>query len=191
MSARATGSAAFLVPHVSADVEWKASPLEGEVVALFDLYRDRLLRYLLTFGLAIPDSEEVIQEVFLSLFQHLSQDKSRQNLKGWLFRVAHNLALKRRSHVQRRLKMSGEIDLNHIEAIDPMPSPEDEVVNNQTRRRLFAVFQALPELDRRCLSLRAEGLRYREIAEVLKMSLGAVSISLVRSLERLSRAAER
>jgi len=191
MSARATGSAAFLVPHVSADVERKASPLEGEVVALFDLYRDRLLRYLLTFGLAIPDSEEVIQEVFLSLFQHLSQDKSRQNLKGWLFRVAHNLALKRRSHVQRRLKMSGEIDLNHIEAIDPMPSPEDEVVNNQTRRRLFAVFQALPELDRRCLSLRAEGLRYREIAEVLKISLGAVSISLVRSLERLSRAAER
>jgi RNA polymerase sigma-70 factor (ECF subfamily) len=38
------------------------------------------------------------------------------------------------------------------------------------------------------LHLRAEGLRYREIAEILEMSLGAVSISLSRSLARLERA---
>jgi RNA polymerase sigma-70 factor (ECF subfamily) len=49
----------------------------------------------------------------------------------------------------------------------------------------------LPEQDRRCLSLRAEGLRYREIAEVLDMSLGAVSIALTRSLARIARSAER
>jgi DNA-directed RNA polymerase specialized sigma24 family protein len=40
--------------------------------------------------------------------------------------------------------------------------------------------EALPEQDSRCLSLRAEGLRYSEIAGVLDMSLGAVSMSLAR-----------
>ena len=53
---------------------------------------------------------------------------------------------------------------------------------------LLAVVQALPEQDRRCLYLRAEGLRYRDITEVLGMSLGAVAQSLARSLERLHRA---
>ena len=57
--------------------------------------------------------------------------------------------------------------------------------------RLLAVVDALPELDRRCLVLRAEGLRYREIAGILDMSLGAVSISLARSLARIARSAGR
>src|SRR5580658_4317497 len=76
---------------------------EETVVALFDEFREPLLRYLSTFGLSLPDGEEIIQEVFLSLFQHLSHGKSRENLRGWLFRVAHNLALKRRSWTRRDL----------------------------------------------------------------------------------------
>jgi RNA polymerase sigma-70 factor (ECF subfamily) len=52
----------------------------------------------------------------------------------------------------------------------------------------MAVLHALPEQDQACLYLRAEGLRYREIADVLDISLGSVSISLTRSLARLHRA---
>jgi len=62
------------------------------------------------------------------------------------------------------------------------------MASGQRQNRLFSVLRALPEQDQRCLYLRAEGLRYREIAGVLKMSLGAVSISLTRSLARLERA---
>ena len=60
----------------------------------------------------------------------------------------------------------------------------------QRQNRLLAVVKALRELDRCCLSLRAEGLRYREIAEVLGISLGSVANSLEKSLSRLSRADE-
>jgi len=50
------------------------------------------------------------------------------------------------------------------------------------------VVNALPEQDQSCLCMRAEGLRYREIAEALGISLGSVAASLARSLERLGRA---
>ncbi len=163
----------------------KSSRLEEEVIALFDQLRDRLLRYLLSVGLPVQDSEEVIQEAFLALFQHLQRGKSRRNLRGWLFRVAHNLALKRFGSGH-----AGELP-DEATLADPAPSPEDQATSNQTQKRLRAVYRVLPEQDRNCLSLRAEGLRYREIAEVLGISLGAVSLSLARSLERLSRAAER
>jgi RNA polymerase sigma-70 factor (ECF subfamily) len=73
---------------------------------------------------------------------------------------------------------------------DTKPSPEDEVASDQSRRRVLAAVNGLPEQDRRCLILRAEGLRYREIAQVLDISLGAVALSLERSLTRLARAAQ-
>lgn len=164
--------------------------LEAEVVALFDQFRDPLLRYLSSLGLPLPDGEEVVQETFLSLFQHLQGGKSRENLRGWLFRVAYNQALKRRYRSRRDFDGRVEGETEDL-AIDPGPSPEDQVVHSQTQRRLLATVQALPERDRRCLYLRAEGLRYREIAEVLEMSLGAVCLSLARSLARVARSAKR
>jgi RNA polymerase sigma-70 factor (ECF subfamily) len=192
MSSRLTGSTALPVLRATSAIDTGSSRdrLEEEVVALFDQFRDRLLRYLFSFGFARPDAEEVIQEVFLSLFLHLQLGKSREKLPGWLFRVAHNLALKRRYRAQRDSEARIEVSAEGL-AVDPGPNPEDQLVNSQTQRRLVAVVQALAEQDRRCLVLRAEGLRYREIAEVLDMSLGAVSLSLARSLARIARAAER
>jgi DNA-directed RNA polymerase specialized sigma24 family protein len=81
----------------------RPSELELEVMALFDAYRARLLGYVSAFGLTGHDGEEVVQEVFLSLFCHLRMGKSRSNLRGWVFRVAHNLALKQRMANRRWL----------------------------------------------------------------------------------------
>src|ERR1700683_5144420 len=74
----------------------KPSEMEREVIELFDQFRDPLLRYALSFGIPVHDAEEVIQEVFLCLFRHLQLRRSRKNLRGWIFRVAHNLSLKQR-----------------------------------------------------------------------------------------------
>ena len=165
------------------------SGVEIEVAGLFDRFRNPLLRYMAGFGLAYADGEELIQEAFLSLFQHLTREKSRENLPGWLFRVAHNLALKRRCREGRQVEANGWSHPSTF--IDPGPDPEQAVIDLQTRELVLAVVRALPELDRRCLLLRAEGLRYREIAERLDMSLGSVSMSLARSLGRIARAANR
>ena len=159
-----------------------ASTLEEEVVAMFERHRSPLLRYLLSFRIAAPDAEEIVQEVFLSLFQHLRKGKSRANLQGWLFKVAHNLALKNRTRAQRQSPALPEAQ------VDSAPGPEEQMADLQRQNRLLAVVRALPEVDQCCLLLRAEGLRYREIAEVLGISLGAVANSLERSLSRLSRA---
>src|SRR6202453_5528516 len=72
----------------------KPSENECEVIHLFEEFRNPLLRYVVSRGLSLHDGEEIIQEVFLALFRHLQLGKSRRNLRGWVFRVAHNLALK-------------------------------------------------------------------------------------------------
>lgn len=166
----------------------KPSPLEEEVVALFDQLHDRLLRYLLSLGLPAAEGEEIVQETFLALFQHLQRGKPRHNLRGWVFQVGHNLALKQRKATQRNRQSL--LELVRV-AADQAPDPEEQLAIHQRHGRLASVLQALPEQDRRCLSLRAEGLTYREIAQVLDMSLGSVSLSLGRSLARFTRADQR
>ena len=164
------------------------SACEGEVIQLFEQFRNPLLRYVASRGLSLHDGEEIIQEVFLALFRHLRLGRSRRNLRGWIFRVAHNLALKQH-HANR--KAEARLDCHESLADqqpDATPNPEEQASHRQRTERMQAVLRALPEQDRCCLYLRAEGLRYREIAAVVGISLGAVSIALTRSLARIARA---
>lgn len=177
---------AISIPAVI-DIERQARPsaIECEVIRLFDQYRDSLLRYVLSFGLPVQDGEEIMQEVFLSLFRHLRDRKSRRNLPGWIFSVAHNLALKQRQVNQRlgdRVDLDSEVARSQTQHA---PDPETLVLYRERQERLLMAFHALPEQDQRCLRLRAEGFRYREIAGVLGISLGSVAGSLARSLGRL------
>ncbi|HXX18733.1 MAG TPA: RNA polymerase sigma factor [Candidatus Acidoferrum sp.] len=179
-----TGPIDAAVPHAP-------EMIEREVIVLFDEFRDRLLRYVVSIGLSVHDGEDVVQEVFLNLFRHLKLGGPRANLRGWVFRVAHNLALKQRNGRQKQQARIAADTGAAATAIDPRANPEEQLANSQRQQRLQVVMQALPELDRWCLYLRAEGLRYREIAGVVGMSLGAVSNSIAKSMERLMRADRR
>jgi RNA polymerase sigma-70 factor (ECF subfamily) len=159
-----------------------APALALQVTQLFELYRNPLFRYLSTLGLPEDDAEEVIQEVFLALFRHLKAGKPQDNLRGWVFRCGHNLAVKLRLRVLNRNSGPEAFELR----ADPDPNPEELAVARQQQARLAAVYRALPQRERACLALRAEGFRYREIAEIQGMSLGAVAGVLSRALGKLA-----
>lgn len=192
MSVPPTGSTIALTrlgaierPHTT-----EASGIEEEVLSLFDNFRDPLLRYVCAFGISVGDGEDLIQDVFLALFRHLRQNGARSNLPGWLFRVAHNLALKRRTQQRRERRHIYADDHAAQERLDPGNDPEEQLADRERWQRATAVLRALPERDRHCVHLRGNGLRYREIAQVLGISLGTVAKSLTRSLARLQRATE-
>jgi RNA polymerase sigma-70 factor (ECF subfamily) len=163
--------------------------VQSQVLALFDQRAPQLLRYVASFGLSAEETEDAVQDTFLALFRHLSLGRDRRNLSGWLFQVAHNLALKRRGRILEHLRSTDRSTDAHETAIgwhvDPAPDPEERLVRRDRRRRLRAVFKALPERERRCLFLRAEGLTYRDIAGALSVSLGTVSKAVSRALARL------
>jgi RNA polymerase sigma-70 factor (ECF subfamily) len=151
---------------------------------LFDLWRAPLLGYIVTLRLPIEEGEEIVQEVFLALFQHLRRGKSR-GIKAGSFELAttspSSEGPRGRSFCYRLRRA-------------PWRKPRDWAPNRTTacvkqrEARLLSVVSALAEQDRCCLHLRTEGLRYREIAEVLGISLGSVALSLGRSLDRLRHA---
>lgn len=184
-----SNSAADLIlsPTHEAETSAASCALQEEVLSLFALLRVRLLRYAVSFGVSLHDGEDIVQEVFLALFCHLQQGRSRENLQGWTFRVTHNLALKRRM-ANKAEGTVADADLSTSEQYrDAAPGPEEQLLFSERQAHLRSVLRALPEVDQCCLHLRAEGLKYREISKVLGISLGSVASSLSRSLARLER----
>ena len=164
------------------------SEIESAVLALFGECGRPLRRYVGSLGIGAPDAEDVVQDVFLSLLRHLQQGKPESNLRGWLFTVAHRLALKHRARTARRRNVLDGDVASAAEPVDSADTPQERLERTERQTRLLRVLRALPERDRQCLYLRASGLRYREISEVTGMSLGAVSKSLARSVSRMANA---
>lgn len=158
--------------------------IDAELTALFDLHHDALRRFLGSLGLTPQDADEVAQETFLALLQHLRAAKPKDNLRAWIFQVGHNLALKLRAGQWRCWPEPGR------EIADSQSNPEEQAALEERQRRLIAVFSALSPRERACLGLRAEGFRYREIAHILGISLGSVAATMERALARLRQGSE-
>ena len=160
---------------------------ELEVLQLFDECRGGVQRYVRSFGVAAGDCEDVVQETFLALFRHLLRGGGRSNLRGWIFRVARNLALKRRAGQHRSARLTALAGAAPDRS-DPASNPEQRMLAGQRQAQLQAVVRGLPARSRRCLQLRADGLRYREIASALGVSLGTVANTLAHAAMRVQRA---
>src|SRR5271156_4028723 len=83
-----------------------------EATKLFEELRKPLLRYLVCLGLSQDEAQDVSQDAFLELHRHVSSGGAQENIRSWLFRVAHNQARNRQTSYHRRFAapLAGEID---------------------------------------------------------------------------------
>lgn len=153
---------------------------------LYDHLRPSLRAYLYCLGISSDQAEDVIQESFLRLVRHRFEQDAGDNLRAWVFRVAHNLSMN--VHRSQRYTSYG-IDEGSSQLIrermDPRPSPEQKVLLDERMRWFEDAFAQLTPKQRQCVLLRAEGLRYREIACTLGVSVQRVGELMQRSISLL------
>lgn len=157
---------------------------QEQVTRAFEDSRDDVYRYLLTFGLPPPQAQEAAQEVFLRLHVALEKGEVIQNTRAWIFRVAHNLGIDMRSKDQL-LPIEPEIERG---LRDTTRGIELDLIERERMAQLSRAWKTLSAQQQRCLYLRAEGLRYREIAEAMGISISSVREFLSRAVSRLERA---
>jgi len=165
----------------------------ARTVSLFRELREPLGRYLVSLGVSPSEIEEVTQEAFLRLHRHLSSplaplESGNQNLHGWVFRVAQNLVRDRHRGWHGRNVDSLEDRPEAAFSRAPGDTPEQRVLHLEKVKRLRAAITALPDQQRQCLHLRAEGLRYREIAGTLGVSVTKVAELIRDALAQIGRA---
>ena len=157
--------------------------LEERVTQLYDELSLPVYRYLLCLGMGPSEASDVIQETFLRLYRHLHAGRREDKLRGWVFRVAHNLAL-------NFLKSHKHLDLDESAVVNrsaPDPDPEELLLHQEKMARLHGAISSLSAQQRRCVYLRAEGFRYREIAEILDVSVSTVAESVRRAIKKLTK----
>jgi RNA polymerase sigma-70 factor, ECF subfamily len=126
------------------------------------------------------DAEDVTQETFMKLLQHLQGGGNTANLRGWLFTVAAHAARDRQRRRGRWLPWTWK----HDGRSEPAKLPDED----GRVRALRDALQRLPQRDRLLLALRAQGCSYREIADAAGIKYTSVSQLLARAVERWSRA---
>lgn len=163
-------------------------------------YRQRILHYL--DGMVGPaEAEELTQETFLKVSRALDGFRGESKLSTWIYRIATHVALDRlRSKSPPR--RSPEISIEGDEMAEVLPDADvwsgeerpaaaQVLVREEMDACIRGVVEDLPEDYKAVLVLSEfEGLKDREIAEVLGHSLGAVKIRLHRARDKLKSALE-
>lgn len=144
------------------------SNLKQKVAEFFELLRDPVYRYLYRVLGDPEEAKDLTQEAFLRLHACLARGQTVGNVRAWIFRVAHNLAINQQKKHSYRQSF-------HVTALgenqDPAPDAEQRLLEKEEHKKVQVAFAKLTPQERQCLDLRAEGLSYREIAEVLEMGL--------------------
>ena len=132
---------------------------------LFEQLHVPAFRYVLRKTRDSGRAEDIKQEPFLRLFRHLREDLLLDNPQASIFTVANNFAI----DASRNESHTKDLDETTWKDIEESKSglqadPEKLMLQRERLDRLHIAALNLTPLLRECLHLRAEGLRYREIA---------------------------
>ena len=168
-----------------------SAALIERVHTLFEQHHISVFRYVMRKTKDSGRAEDITQESFLRLFRHLKEERPVDNAKAWLFTVANNLAIdacRRDSHFQDLDEATWDkIEDSKVATADP----EKLTLERERMERLRSAVLSLTDMERECLHLRAEGLRYREIADLLKVNISSIADALRRAMLKLSREFEK
>jgi RNA polymerase sigma-70 factor (ECF subfamily) len=171
-------------------VPWKFESVENGnnsrvLLELYDREQTPLKRYLAMLGVDAETARDIVQEGFLKLHEHLLGGGDQGNLRAWLYRVVHNNARNRQTSFGAR--NTGRID-DLPSSANPVArdeSPEQKLLGQEREMRMRQAMDQLSDAQRACLVLRTQGLKYREIAATLDLSVSTVGENVQRGLERL------
>jgi RNA polymerase sigma-70 factor (ECF subfamily) len=177
-------------PVPPSDALLLARHLAGEREALEELFRRyRGLAYRVAYRLLgnEADALDAVQDGFIKVLNHLDGFEGRSSFKTWLLRVVSNAALDLGRQRGRRDQHRGdETTPAEWEPIGAIEEPGRDLERADIRRLLEEALAKLPDAQRRTFVLHVDGeLSYREIAEVLEISIGTVMSRLFYARQKL------
>jgi RNA polymerase sigma-70 factor (ECF subfamily) len=148
-----------------------------------------MFRYLRTLECPHAVAEEIMQEAFLRLHGALRHGRRVKDVRAWVFRVARNLwidHLRDRQRYSTQLQDDGEGSSEAAQS-DSGRDPEQRMLQRERIRLIENEVRRLPELQRSCLRLKAQGLPYHEIAAALGISMTAAVDCVRQAVKRIRR----
>jgi RNA polymerase sigma-70 factor (ECF subfamily) len=142
------------------------------------------------YGLAcrlVMDQEEakdLSQQAFLQAFIHIRDFRQQSQFRTWLFRIAINQCY---NYLKTKKKFGEPVDTQELQLVGE-DSPEENLVAEEDRQRLYEALERLPAKQRAVITLKLEqGLSYQEISQVLGGTAGAARVNYCQALKTLKK----
>jgi RNA polymerase sigma-70 factor (family 1) len=147
----------------------------------------RLFQFAFTFVQNREQSEEIVNDVFLKLWQNRSRINQIDNISVYLYVAVKNTA----ANYLRRQKGKERVDMeNHVvHHFYLSPDPEQLLITDELRKKIAASIDGLPARCKLIFKLvKEDGLSASEVANILDISYKTVTTQLSIALKKLSAA---
>ncbi len=155
---------------------------------LYHLHQNRVRAIVGRYVQDREEAEDLMQMVFMKVFQSLRQFRGDSAFTTYLTRIAINVG---RSHLRSRLSRKNGMEkaAQHMPEPITLTTPEDSVIQKERHQLLTQGLRTLPKVQQRAMWLRyIKELSYREIVGEMQVPLGTVKIWLYRGRHQLKRA---
>lgn len=146
---------------------------------IFDTYYSRLYTFSLNYVAEGYEAEEIVENVLLKLWQKRDKADKINNLKSYLYTMVRNASLDYLKKEKKFVRLD-------IEKHDATTLKDQFIIEEETHAILFQALETLPKKCRKVFELSClEGLKYKDIAEDLQISLNTVKSQRARAIELL------
>ena len=141
-------------------------------------HKNKLYRFAMSIVGNAVEAEDVVQEVFIKIWQNREKLNSLKSVEAWSMKLTKNLSIDKLRSKHRRT--DGLESTLSISSSDQTPDKAAEM--NDTMSRIKNLMLSLPEKQRQVLQLRdIEGMSYDEISKILDLPLNQVKVNLFRA----------
>lgn len=154
---------------------------------LFELFYLPLRQFAILFVKNRENAEEIVSDVFLSIWEKRKRLESISNLKVYLYIATKNTALNYLKTQNRYTTV--DMDQLPVELTSLYFDPEQILITSEMQKKIFQAVDALPARCRLIFKLLKEDqLKYREVAEVLNLSVKTIEAQMTIALKRIGEA---
>lgn len=144
--------------------------------------KDKLYRFALRIVGSTSEAEDIVQEVFMRVWEQRDSTKNIENIDAWCMRMVKNLSIDK---MRAKSKQNVALDTT-INAKDQQANPHQQAEMGDTVRHIETFIQRLPEKQRMVIQMRdIEGMTYKEIAFVLDIPIDQVKVNLHRARKQV------
>lgn len=141
--------------------------------------KNKLYRFALRFLGNEDEAQDIVQEVFIRVWNGRDQMSEVQNWEAWCMRITKNLSLDRIRTLTRKQTQPLE---DGFAVVHTALSPHESAEVTESMGRIAQIISSLPEKQRQVIHLRdVEGYSYNEICEIMELDMNQVKVNLFRA----------
>lgn len=130
-------------------------------------------------------ADDIVQDVFIKLFENLDNIHNKQSIQFWLFKTARNEMMSFFRSTKTKKLFSEAVDIEEIE-IGSEVSLEDEIENKELNKLILSELENMNEDFREVFVLKEySGLSYKEIASLMDIDEDLVKSRLYKARQKL------